>query len=262
MPAKNKSFFLCLAIFLLWATPSGFAQTPHENPPKIRNIYVGMNKKLFAKFYPKARARTYRQKDNEEWLTFNHPLKTQNKDVVTFHVQNNKISGWQINNRQEVINEYLSEFSSVTFKTAFPVINEAIRDVLTRMPFEDFLKITDRRRPVLFTEFFDSGTAQFANSSEIISLPDDAPAFQDGLTIIKLSTALASKENKAAIRGVIAHEIAHRALEHVKNSKRTCAAEREANALIKQWGFVDEYTQASQAFGQKAVGEVIHCPQE
>ncbi len=259
MATKHILSILFLILFLSCSSSNGLAQTPRQNLQEIHNISVGMSKKLFVKFYPKTKARTYRQDKDEEWLTFNHPLKASAKNVVTFHIQDNKVQDWQINNRAEVVNEYLSEFSSMAFKTAFPVIDEAIRDVLERMPFEDFLKITNRRRPVLFTEVFDSGTAQFANSSEIISLPDDAPAFQDGLTIIKLSTGLASKENNAAIKGVIAHEIAHRVLEHVKNGKRTCAAEREANTLIKQWGFANEYEKASQAFGQKAVGQTISC---
>ncbi len=263
MVNKLKFVLLSALAFFLLNASLALSQTPQPSLTVIHKISVGMGKKNFLKIYPKTKARTYRQNDKEQWLTFNHPLDgTSANNVVTFHLQNDKVKDWQMNNRAEVIDEYLGEFSSMAFKTAFPVIDKAIRDVLERMPFKDFLTVTDRRRPVLFSEVFDSGTAKFANSSEIISLPDDAPAFQDGLTLIKLSTALNGASNQQAIEGVIAHELAHRVLEHVKHGKRSCAAEREANALIKQWGFTDEYTQASQTFGQKAVGQEIICHDE
>ncbi len=258
MRVRLQSLIFAFPLFFLLIA-SALAQNPQPSLPKIHRVSVGMDKKSFAKIYPKLKARTYRQNANEQWLTFNDPLNGIAHDVITFHLKNDKVIDWKINNRAEVIDEYLGEFSSMAFKTAFPLIDKAIHDVLARIPFEDFLTVTDRRRPVLFTEVFDSGTAKFANSSEIISLPDDAPAFQDGLTIIKLSTGLEHASNQQAIEGVIAHELAHRVLEHAKHAKRSCAAEREANALIKKWGFSDEYNQASQTFGQKAVGQTISC---
>lgn len=259
MPNKSLIHIFIIPGFLLMSPSPGFSQPQQENSPLIRNVHAGMNKKAFTKIYPKTKARTYRETSDEEWITFNHPLKGEAHDIITFHIKNNKVNGWQLNNRGEVIDEYLGEFSSMAFKNAFPTIYAAIHDVLERIPYEDFLKISDRRRPILFTEVFDSGTAKFANSSEIISLPDDAPAFQDGLTIIKLSTGLNETQNQHAIEGVLAHEIAHRVLEHVRNGKRTCEAEREANAKIREWGFGKEYDEASQAFGHKAVGEPSPC---
>jgi hypothetical protein len=224
--------FLLIAYVFCSIMPSEAQE--QQTLPKIPRVFIGMKRTAFVRIYPKSKARTYRQNAAEEWLTFDYPLTTKNQNVITFHIENNTIKDWQMNNRAEVVTEYLGEFSSLAFKTSFPAIDSAIQDVLQRIPYSDFLKITDRRRPVLFTEVFDSGTAQFANSSEIIALADDAPAFQDGLTIIKLSTGLNSAANEQAIKGVIAHELAHRVLEHVKHGKRTCAAEREANALIKQ----------------------------
>ncbi len=256
---KKLQTFLTLSTFLIFSTSASLAQMPQQALAKIPKVSVGMDKNALAKIYPKPKARTYRQSGTQEWLTFNYPLKTHARDVVSFHLNKNKVKDWQINNRAEVINEYLSEFSSQAFVQSFPIIERAIRDVLERMPWEDFLKVTDRRRPVLFTEVFDSGTAQFANSSEIISLTDDAPAFQDGLTIIKLSTGLNGASNQQAVEGVIAHELAHRVLEHVKKGKRSCAAEREANNLIKQWGFANEYQEASKTFGHKTIGQAVSC---
>ena len=258
---KPKPFLFLTIIFFLFFCGIGVINS-RLLWPKTSRVSVGMDKKIFTKIYPKAQARTYRQKDTDEWLTFDDPFKGAPHRLITFHLHDQKIKDWQINNRAEIIEEYLGEFSSQAFAQSFPMIGQAIRDVLTRMPFEDFLKITDRRRPVLFTEVFDDGTAKFANSSEIISMPDDAAAFQEGLTIIKLSTGLEAASNKKAVEGVIAHELAHRVLEHVKDGKRGCAAEREANRLIKQWGFNDEYTQASETFGQKAVGQTTVCHDE
>jgi len=251
---------LLLTLSLLGFSAPCRAGSHKETLPPIPGIFIGMPQGEFVKTYPKIKARTYRQSGREEWMTFNEPLTGKPHEVVSFHLQDGKIKNWRFNDRGEVITEYLGEFCSMAIAQGFPKIYDAIRDVLQRMPFEDFLKITDRRRPVLFTEFFDSGTAKFASSSEIISTEDDAPAFMEGVTIIKLSTGLNQASGPEAIEGVLAHELAHRVLDHVRKGRRTCQAEREANALIKQWGFGKEYEKASATFGQKVAGKIDACP--
>jgi hypothetical protein len=159
--------------------------------------------------------------------------------------------------RSAMVEDYLGEFCSQTIHR-MPKMYTAIKDVLHRMPYKDFLKVTDRKRPVLFTEFYDSGTARFASSAEIIVEDNEKPCCQKGFTIIKLGMALNLAETPEAIEGVIAHELAHRVLDHVKKGKVNCTAEREANALIKQWGFAKEFKQASQIFGQKK-GDSASC---
>lgn len=152
---------------------------------------------------------------------------------------------------------YLSEFASPAFKN-IPKIYTALKNVLVRMPYEDYLKVTDRSRPIFFTEVYDAGTAQYANSAEIIAEEGEEPCCQKGFTMIKLSVGLAKAKDSKAIEGVVAHEVAHRVLDHVKKGRVNCAAEREANALIRQWGFGGEFKQASKTFGSRK-GDPAAC---
>jgi len=250
MKKQFPGILIFLLFFLFFSAIFCFAQEEPLSPlPKIK---TGMSKNRFHKVYPRQNTRTYRTEASEEWLTFLHP---DGKDIVTFHFKDRKLQGWKINDRKEASREYLGEFCSATIRDAFPKMFGAINHVLINMPVEAFIKATDRKRPVLFTEFFDSGTAQFASSSEIMTVPDDVPAFQNGFTLIKLGTGLEQAADPRAIEGVVAHELAHRVLDHIKHRKTTCDAEREANALIKTWGFGESYKQASAEFGHETRGE-------
>lgn len=257
----GKRRYLCWAglFFFLLSVSSCVAIKEIAARKRWNGVYVGMAKKEFSEIYPKNKARTYRTKDNEEWMTFSDPLAGTPKRVVTFHLKDDRVRGWAVNDRAEVVEEYLGEFCSRTFTDAIPKMGEAIRDVLLRIPDDAFLKTTDRERPVLFTEVYDSGTAQFANTAEIIAEEGDAPAFTKGLTIIKLSTALDSADTSLPIKGIVAHELAHRYLEHAIKGNLSCESEREANRLIKSWGFEKEYEQASEQFGRKKVGGSSSC---
>jgi len=161
--------------------------------------------------------------------------------------------------RERMVDMDLAEFcSSELLRTQ---IGEAIHDVMMRLPPEALEKVLDRRRPVLFTEMYDVGTAKIASSSEIIVGPKDVPAFQEGMTILKLSTAL-NNGPKEAVMGIVAHELAHRVLDHVRRGQTTCKAEREANRLVKTWGFTKEYQAASGQFGSNKTGDHVASCQE
>ena len=142
-----------------------------------------------------------------------------------------------------------------------PKIRTAIEDVLQRMPYKDFLKVTDRQRPVFFTEVHSSGTARFASSSEIIVGDNEPPCCRQGFTMLKLGLSLDQAQTPAAIEGVIAHELAHRVLDHIRKGNVNCAAERQSNALIKQWGFGKEFAAASKMFGQRK-GDPAGCQEK
>ncbi len=228
---------------------------------RIHGVSVGMSKAEFFGVYPKKNARTYRQKGDEEWLTYAQPLEGPSQDTITFHIQGGNVREWKLGERREVIDEYLGEFCSQGILQS-PKMHAAVQDVLERLPLDAFLRVTDRRRPVLFTEYYDSGTARFANSSEIITTENDVPSFEEGLTIIKLSTALDEAVTPLPIEGIIAHELAHRVLEHVRKGNVNCAAEREANALVKRWGFTKEYAEASKAFGRHKSGDTASCQEK
>jgi len=259
MAHKGRYLGWAVLIFFLMSVSSCIAIKEIASRKRWNGVYAGMAQKDFFEIYPKNKARTYRTKDNEQWMTFSDPLTGTPRRVVTFHFKNDRVRGWAINDRAEVVEEYLGEFCSRAFIEGVPKIGDAIRDVLLRIPDDAFLKITDRERPVLFTEVYDSGTAQFANTAEIIAEEGDAPAFTKGLTIIKLSTALDSAKTATPIKGIVAHELAHRYLEHAIKGNLSCESEREANRLIKSWGFEKEYEQASEQFGHKKTGGSVSC---
>ena len=164
----------------------------------------------------------------------------------------------KVDDRAQVVEKYLDEFCSLQ---GFPVIYTAIENVLKKIPYEDFLKVTDRRRPVLFVEFYDSGTARFASSQEFIVSKGDKPCCQEGFTIIKLGLGLAQAKTSDAIEGVVAHELAHRILDHIRQGHTDCDAERAANALIKTWGFIKEFEEAGKMFGHKE-GDPAPCQEK
>lgn len=162
--------------------------------------------------------------------------------------------------REKMVEAYLSEFCSGNFKEGR--IATAIRAVMMRLPPEALVTVMDRKRPVLFTEVYDEGTARFASSTDVIVTAKDVPAFQQGMTILKISTAL-EKGTTEAVMGIVAHELAHRVLDNVRRGDVSCQAEREANRLIKSWGFTREYEAASLEYGHvKEGGGVASCQEK
>jgi len=193
-------------------------------------------------------ARTYRREGNREWISFNRG--GDSKDIVTFYFEDNRLRSYTVNDREEIIREYLGEFCSLGIRDNHPKIYQAITEVLRRLPHEVFRKVTDRRRPVLFTEYYHTGTGRFANSSEVTVVAGDVPAFQKGLTITKLSAELETADSAKPIVGVVAHELAHRFLEHTRQRQEpACLRERQANQTIIRWGFEEEFRLAGQWFG-------------
>jgi hypothetical protein len=118
--------------------------------------------------------------------------------------------------------------------------------------------VTNRARPVFFSEFYDSGTARFASSQEFIFRPEDPPCCSEGFTLLKIGLGIGISDKPGPIEGVIAHELAHKVLEHIRNGKVNCNAEREANRLVKKWGFEEEFKEASKLFGSKK-GDPAGC---
>ena len=156
--------------------------------------------------------------------------------------------------RSKVVEAYLAEFSAPSFLNS--KIGPAIREVMMRLPEAALTKVLDRRRPVMFVDVYSGGTGRFASSSEVVVSPKDAPAFQEGMTLIKISDALTDGSSEA-IKGIIAHEIAHRVLDHIRLNHVSCQSEREANRLIKSWGFTREYEAASKEFGREKAGDGV-----
>jgi hypothetical protein len=239
---------------MLFSCSALASATPKDNTG-VRGVFVGMPEIDFLQVFPKDKLRDLRHDGPDDWLTYNQPLDDPFHEIVTFNFRDDKLIGWKYNDRPEVIKEYLGEFS---FYQDPSLTYQAIKDVLSRMPYKDFLNVTDRQRPVLFTEFYSEGTARFASSSEFIVNPDDPPCCRDGFTMVKLGMSLGLAKTPGPIEGVVAHEIAHRVLDSIRKGNVNCDAERAANRLIRQWGFKKEFKEASQLFGQKK-GDPAAC---
>lgn len=227
----------------------------------VPNVYVGMSQEEFENFYPVEESRTYRKDEDsgEEWVTFDYVYdfapglefferyETKTYDMVTFYFADEILLGWALNDREEIVREYLGEYCSQAFIYFIPKMYEAISNCMNKIPIEVFYEITDRSRPVLFTEVHYRGVSRFAATSNVISFEHDPPSFQKGFTLIKLSTEMADVGSVSAIEGVIYHELAHRYLVHGgEQYKRD--NEREANAMVVQWGLKDELQAAIETF--------------
>ena len=160
-----------------------------------------------------------------------------------------------LTDRSKSIKDYLAEFCSIEESS---IIYKAIVNVMRKMPYKDFLYITNRQRPIIFVDYSDSGTARFASSQEFLVGPNDPPCCKEGFTLIKLGQGLGIAKTSQAIEGVVAHEIAHRVLEHIKKGQIDCNAERASNRLIKQWGFTKEFEEAKKLFGTRK-GDPAGC---
>jgi len=234
---------------------SSIALSSQKSNDSIHGVSIGMSESDFFKIYHFKEVRGLRHEGIKEWFSYNDPIRDPFHRVITFYFQNEKLVQWKVDDRPELVNEYLSEFS---FYQAPSIIYQAIKEVLLRMPYKDFLNVTNRQRPVLFTEFYSEGTARFASSSEFIVTKDDPPCCKEGFTIVKLGMSLELAKTPGPIEGVIAHEIAHRVLDSIRKGNVNCDAERAANALIKKWGFKKEFKEASKLFGQKK-GDPAAC---
>jgi len=244
-------FFIFTIVNYAFLSPNSVAMASDERKSleMMNGIFEGMSAEDFFKRYPKNTARTYRLDRNSEWLTYDKINTDPTKDTLTFHLEGGKVESWSVNDREEVVKEYISEFVSLGFNKGSSKIFKAIEGVLAKIPRQVFLSVTDRKHPVLFTEYYFEGMSRFANSSEVIVLKDDPPTFTEGVTIIKLSSELNLADSIQEVEGVILHELAHSYLRHGMNEGRDSELEKEANRLIKEWGFIVEFEKASKRFG-------------
>ena len=212
-----------------------------------QTVSAGMTKEMLFKIYPKTQERTYRVDGKQEWISFNNIFSGLPNSFITFHFKDNKLITWKANDRKELVKEYLSEFSPLVFETDFPNIYRALSSVLNRIPINVFVVITDRSYPVIFTEYYTKGLGRIANSEDVFLMDDDPPAFMRGFYLIKLSAELNDAKDPAAIEAVIAHEIVHMLLKHCLKEP-SAENEKEANRLIKKWGFEKEFFKAKECF--------------
>jgi len=252
---KNKNLVMLIFFGVVLLCGSLALASQKDDKERFHGFFAGMQEGDFLNIYPFKSVRDFRHDGPNDWLTYNEPVNDPFHKVVTFYFQNDKLIRWKFNDRPEIVKEYLGEYC---FYQDPSLIYQAIKDVLLRMPYNDFLSVTRRERPILFTEFYLEGTARFASSSEFI-VNDEAPSCcKEGFTLVKLGMSLGLAKTPGPIEGVVAHEIAHRVLDTIKKGNVNCGAERAANRLIRKWGFKKEFKEASQLFGQKK-GDPVAC---
>lgn len=250
----RKIFFIIL--ILIATLPEAFAFQIKNTDLKRINRSISLDG--FLNRFSMKKCRTYRHDDVIFNITFDYLDQNSDNSLITFYFENEKFVKWSFDDRKEVVKQYLSEYCSQAFILYIPIIYDAIEQVMLEMPYRMFLKISNRINPVLFSEYSSVGTAQFASSSTVTSFSEDPPAFSRGFTMIKLNTSIADLNNIKAIKGLVAHEIAHKVLDHGSgNYERDF--ERKANRLIKKWGFKEDYEEASRIFGRAAVEKMKKC---
>ncbi|MFT5207688.1 MAG: hypothetical protein ACI9CF_001445 [Candidatus Omnitrophota bacterium] len=193
--------------------------------------------------YPATDLRTYHLSESVNSYTF----KSNSTPAMTFYFKNKLLIKGLRDDRHEIVRQYLSEFCATSLKQQFSFVYDALFQIMEALPDDVFWEITKRDFPIIFTEIFSSGNASLANSSATRSMPMDPPTFMNGFWLVKLGSNLEASQNILAIKGVIAHEIAHRYLNHSHGNGES--GERAANRLIQTWGLKAEYVAAKAEFG-------------
>jgi len=229
--------------------------SPFQKEASCDDAWMGQSREQLIENLLESNLRTYWKLENQETMTFNDSA-SESSDTLTFYLEDNKVYRWTPDDREEMAKQYLSEFASGNLIHNYPKVRAALLSTLQRLPQDIFLTITERQRPILFIDYYTGGIAQYAGSLEFTMREDDPPTFENGFYIIRLGDGLNDATTPEAISGIVAHEIAHRTLEHLKNKeKHSCELEIEANQLIKEWGFEEEYAKASEEFGSKKEGD-------
>ncbi len=155
--------------------------------------------------------------------------------------------------RHKLTYEYLDQFSGTEFKIDYPQIYQALTNVFMELPDDVFHALTDPKRPVIFVSNITTGIARYAHATEFIKTKKST--FAQGFYLITLADELNNTDDVEAIEGIIFHELAHRYLEHLRRSQFSCEMEKEANGLVKKWGFEKKFLKAKEKFGSKKIGD-------
>lgn len=63
--------------------------------PELGLVYKGMPKEDLYKVFTDLTRKDYRQEGNEEWITFSDWTTEESGDLITFHLVDGKVEGWQ-----------------------------------------------------------------------------------------------------------------------------------------------------------------------
>lgn len=248
-------FGLTIFVFALLIGALHTADAFENYPPAYHSI-VGKTKKDVLALLKKDTLHSHRSQGDNQWMTFLNNTNHINTHFITVHFHNETALEWSINDRKEIVKEYLEEFASGNILGYYINIRTALQSAMEKLPHDVFISITSRNRPTLFIDVYTTGIARYANALDFTMRENDPPTFQDGFYLIKLGDELEKAADPQAIEGIIFHEIAHRVLNHLHSEREdSCELEKEANRLVKQWGFQEEFSKASAIFGSKKQGD-------
>jgi len=248
---KYSSLTVILVVILSFIASLATAATL----PQVNERLIGISRSKLIKKFGEQNLRSYQTLEKETSMTFVIKDGTA-QSPVTFYLTNDVVKRWQVNDREEMAKQYMSEFASGNILHNYPKVRTALLSALQKLPLDIYLTITDRRRPIIFLDYYTEGIAKYAGSMEFRMRETDPPTFEDGFYIIRLGDKLNGTENTEAIEGVILHEIMHRVLEHLRNdTEQPCEMEKQANQKLKDLGFEKEYSMAAAEFGSKVQGD-------
>ena len=157
--------------------------------------------------------------------------------------------------RKKYVHEYLDFAFGRGSDTSYPKIYQAISNALNEIPEDVLEKVSNPKHPVVFTVNITTGIARWANSSEFDLTVNKEHAFDNGFYLIKLADELENTSDIESIEGIVLHELSHDYLDHLKREQFSCEMEKEANRLVKKWGFEEKFLKAKAAFGSKVQGD-------
>jgi len=248
-------FFICCGLIFVPSlqTPSFADATVDEDT--LNKLLIEKSRDELIALYSETNLRSYQQFENQESMTFNYE-ENDKLNAITIYLKDNHVNKWSLNDREEMAKQYLSEFASGNILHNYPKVRTALLNALQKLPLDVYLTVTERARPIIFIDYYTDGIAQYAGSMEFSMRETDPPTLDDGFFIIRLGDGLNDATDIEAIEGIVLHETAHRFLEHLRNTeKHPCEREIEANRLVKEWGYEEEYKKASEEFGAKTEGD-------
>ena len=157
--------------------------------------------------------------------------------------------------RKKYVREYLDFAFGRGSDKSYPKIYQAISNALNEIPEDVLEKVSNPKHPVIFTVNITSGIARWANSSEFNLTVNTERALDNGFYLIKLADELENTSDVESIEGIVLHELSHNYLDHLKREQFSCEMEREANRLVKKWGFEEKFLKAKAMFGSKVQGD-------
>lgn len=112
---NKKQLIVFLVCILLFSLPALAQESPPEDTAKqlataLGIVYVGMPKEdLYKTGFTEYLQKDYRQEGNEEWITFLDYSTEERGDLITFHLVDGKVRGWERHGPEKEVKTKQSE---------------------------------------------------------------------------------------------------------------------------------------------------------